>query len=414
MPRFIHDGGMTMLKKIAGGITTPQGFKAAGVHAGIKKNGKEDVGILYSIVPAAAAAKFTTNQMAAAPVLVSREAVSLGKARAIVVNSGCANACTGEQGLSDARTMARNTAQALKLDDCEVLVASTGVIGVNLPMDKVTSGISQAVAALTENGHETMIAAIMTTDTFEKACAYEFTLGGKTCKIAGIAKGAGMIHPNMATMLSFITTDAAIEPALLNKALSQAVELSYNMITVDGDTSTNDMVAVLANGQAGNELIAAENSQIYQEFYAALKTVCTELAQLIVRDGEGATKFLEINVAGAVNFEDAKRAAFAIAKSPLVKTAFFGQDPNWGRILCAVGYSGAKSQPEKTSLSIGDLTIVVDGQAAAGFDTAKLKEIMAAKDIAITINLGQGEAKATVWTCDFSYEYVKINGEYTT
>lgn len=403
-----------MLRKIEGGITAPKGFKAAGVHAGIKKTGKEDVGVIFSTVPAAAAAKFTTNKMAAAPVLVSREAVSAGKARAIVVNSGCANACTGDQGLADAKAMAHTAAEALKLADSEVLVASTGVIGVALPMDKITSGINKAVAALSDTGHDTMLAAIMTTDTFEKACAYEFTLGGKPCRIAGIAKGAGMIHPNMATMLSFITTDAAIEPAILNKALSQVVELSYNMISVDGDTSTNDMVAVLANGQSGNEPIVNENSQTYQEFYAALQTVCIELAQLIVRDGEGATKFLEINVVGAVDFADAKRAAMAIAKSPLVKTAFFGQDPNWGRILCAVGYSGAQTQPDKTSLAIGDLTIVVDGQAAAGFDTAKLKAIMAAKDIAITVSLGQGDAKATVWTCDFSYEYVKINGEYTT
>ena len=403
-----------MLTKITGGITAPQGFKAAGVHAGIKKNGKEDIGLIYSTAPTVVAAKFTTNKMAAAPVLVSREAVSQGKVRAIVVNSGCANACTGDQGLTNARIMAHKTAQLLNLDDCEVVVASTGVIGVPLPMDKVTAGISQAAAKLSENGYEAMLAAIMTTDTFPKTCAYEFTLGGKLCKIAGIAKGAGMIHPNMATMLSFITTDVAIEPELLNLALSQVVELSYNMISVDGDTSTNDTVAVLANGQAGNELIAAADSQIYQEFYTALKTVCTELAQLIVRDGEGATKFLEINVAGAAHFADAKCAAMAIAKSPLVKTAFFGQDPNWGRILCAVGYSGAKTQLDKTSLAIGDLTIVENGQGVFGFEPARLKEIMAAKDIAITVNLGQGEAAATVWTCDFSYEYVKINGEYTT
>jgi glutamate N-acetyltransferase/amino-acid N-acetyltransferase len=403
-----------MLTKITGGITAPQGFTAAGVHAGIKKNGKEDVGIIYSTVPAAAAAQFTTNKMAAAPVLVSRQAIARGKARAIVVNSGCANACTGDQGLTDARTMAHETAQALKLDDCEVLVASTGVIGVNLPMDKVIPGITQAAGSLAAAGHEQMLAAIMTTDTFSKSCAYEFTLGGKTCKIAGIAKGAGMIHPNMATMLSFITTDAAVDSLILKQALAQAVELSFNMITVDGDTSTNDMVAVIANGQAGNELIATADSQGYQEFYTALKTVCTELAQLIVRDGEGATKFLEINVTGAVSFAEAKCAAMAIAKSPLVKTAFFGQDPNWGRILCAVGYSGAQSQPEKTSLVIGDLTIVVNGQGAVGFDTEKLKAVMAAKDIAITIDLGLGDAIATVWTCDFSYEYVKINGEYTT
>lgn len=403
-----------MLTKIAGGITAPQGFKAAGVHAGIKKNGNEDVGLIYSTVPAAGAAMFTTNKMAAAPVQVSRQAIERGTARAIIVNSGCANACTGEQGLRDALVMAQETARALNLDTCEVLVASTGVIGVNLPMDKVKAGITQAAAALSENGHESALAAIMTTDTFKKSCAYEFMLGGKACKIAGIAKGAGMIHPNMATMLSFITTDAAIAPAILKKALSETVELSFNMISVDGDTSTNDMVTVLANGQAGNELITSTDSPAYQEFYAALKVVCTELAQLIVRDGEGATKFLEINVTGAVSFADAKLAAMAIAKSPLVKTAFFGQDPNWGRILCAVGYSGAKSEPEKTSLDIGGLTIVSNGQGADGFDTNKLKEVMAGKDIAITVSLGMGEASATVWTCDFSYEYVKINGEYTT
>ena len=403
-----------MLTKITGGITAPQGFTAAGVHAGIKKNGKTDIGMIYSKVPAAGAAMYTTNKMAAAPVIVSRQASDRGKIRAIVVNSGCANACTGDQGLKDAKTMAHEAAKALNLDDCEVLVASTGVIGVSLPMDKIKSGIAQAAAALSETGHEQALAAIMTTDTFSKACAYEFNLGGKICKIAGIAKGAGMIHPNMATMLCFITTDAAIAPEVLKQALNQAAELSFNMISVDGDTSTNDMVAVLANGQAGNALIDSAGSQTYQEFYTALRAVCTELAQLIVRDGEGATKFLEINVTGAVSFADAKLAAMAIAKSPLVKTAFFGQDPNWGRILCAVGYSGAATQPDKTSLTIGDLTIVVNGQGAVGFDTAKLKEVMAAKDIAITVDLGLGETSATVWTCDFSYEYVKINGEYTT
>jgi len=403
-----------MLTKITGGITAPRGFKAAGVHAGIKKNGKEDVGLIYSTVPAAAAAQFTTNQMAAAPVLVSRQAISQGRARAIIVNSGCANACTGEQGMTDAWAMVDAAASALELDKSEVLVASTGVIGVNLPMDKITAGISQAVNALSETGDEQALAAIMTTDTFAKSCAYQFTLGGKTCKIAGIAKGAGMIHPNMATMLCFITTDAAIEPALLSQALSQAAQLSFNMITVDGDTSTNDMVAVIANGQAGNPPVRSTDGQDWQQFYAALKTVCTELAQLVVRDGEGATKFLEINVTGALSFADAKCAAMAIAKSPLVKTAFFGQDPNWGRILCAVGYSGAQSQPDKTSLTIGDVTIVVNGQGADGFDTARLKQAMAAKDIVITVGLGLGAAAATVWTCDFSYEYVKINGEYTT
>ncbi|KAI4453728.1 aminotransferase class iii [Holotrichia oblita] len=378
---------LNLLFEIKAGITAPQGFKAAGAKAGVKKSGKNDVGIIYSDLPAAAAALFTTNKIAAAPILVSKEIIeSSGYVSAVVVNSGCANACTGEQGLSDAKTMATVTAEKLNLKDGQVLVASTGVIGVNLPIAKITDGIKIAAAALAENdkASEDVMEAIMTTDTFPKSCAYEFTLEGKIVKIAGIAKGSGMIHPNMATMLAFITTDAAISPELLKQALLEAAGVSFNMISVDGDTSTNDMVCVLANGLAGNTCLKSADEADYQVFLAALKAVCTDLAKLIVRDGEGATKFLEITVEEAASFDEAKEAAMSIAKSPLVKTAFFGQDPNWGRILCALGYSSAAVDPDAVSLTIGSMPIVINGQKAnALIDTQALKQIMAARDIVL-------------------------------
>ncbi|MDR3564653.1 MAG: bifunctional glutamate N-acetyltransferase/amino-acid acetyltransferase ArgJ [Negativicutes bacterium] len=402
-----------MFKEITGGITAPKGFKAAGVKAGIKKSGKEDVAVIYSMVPASAAALFTTNAMAAAPVVVSRQAAAKGTARAVVVNSGCANASTGEQGLLDARAMVHMTASLLGIATDEVLVASTGIIGVNLPMGKVADGIKQAVAELSEKGHDAALQGIMTTDTFPKVCAHEFALDGVTVRIAGIAKGAGMIHPNMATMLAFVTTDAAVAAPVLKQALAEAVNLSFNMITVDGDTSTNDMIAVIANGEAGNAVIDSTDSEAYRQFTEALRQTCTYLAQQVVRDGEGATKFLAITVKGAKSFADAKIAAMAVAKSPLVKTAFFGQDPNWGRIFCAVGYSGAQIEQEKTSLVIGGLTVAAKGTDAKP-DAAALQKVMVAKDIDVVIDLGMGTSQATVWTCDFSYEYVKINADYST
>lgn len=401
------------MQLIDGGITAPQKFVAAGVKAGIKQSGKEDVAIIFSEVPAAAAALFTQNTMAAAPVQVSREVAALGKARAFIVNSGCANACTGQQGLQDARQMARIGAEALKIAENEVIIASTGIIGVNLPMEKLAKGINQAAVSLSGEGYEDATLAIMTTDTFQKTCAYEFSLGGKQIRIGGIAKGAGMIHPNMATMLCFITTDIEITPAVLKKALTDAVKVSFNMITVDGDTSTNDMIAILANGAAGNDCIDSIDHPDYPVFAENLKTVATYLAQQVVRDGEGATKFLEIKVSGAKDFADAKTAAMSIAKSPLVKTAFFGEDPNWGRILCAAGYSGAMADPKQTSLSIGGVKIV-EGGLGAQYDEQKLRKIMSEHDIQVLVDLGVGSAEATVWTCDFSYEYVKINGEYHT
>ena len=404
---------MIQLTPVAGGITAPKGFKASGVKTGIKKSGREDVAVIYSEVPAAAAAVFTTNSMAAAPVVVSRDNIKGGLLSAIIVNSGCANACTGERGLADARDMVSQTAELLNVSPQSILVSSTGIIGVPLPMDKVRDGISRAVAELSPAGHESAMQAIMTTDTFAKKAAYEFSLDGKAVRIAGIAKGAGMIHPNMATMLSYITTDANISAPLLEEALKHAVNLTFNMITVDGDTSTNDTLCVMANGQAGNILIDSKDSSDYQDFLAALESVCRYLAQQVVRDGEGATKFLEITVKGARNFAEAKQAAMSVAKSPLVKTAFFGEDPNWGRILCAVGYSGINADPGRTSLAIGGVTIVRAGLGAS-FDEAALRQVMSAKDITIEVELGLGEAQATVWTCDFSYEYVKINGEYHT
>lgn len=401
-----------MYTEIKGGITAPKGFKAAGVQAGIKKSGKHDVAVIYSTVPASVAGVCTMNTMAAAPVAVSRLAFQSGIASAIVVNSGCANACTGEQGLADANAMAQITADLLSVPKEDVLVASTGIIGVALPMDKVTTGIKAAVAQLGPDEQEKSMLAIMTTDTFPKRCAYEFELGGVPVRIAGIAKGSGMIHPNMATMLAFVTTDAAIAPAMLKQALTEAVNVSFNMISVDGDTSTNDMASVLANGLADNTIIETANED-YDTFKKVLTDICIYLAKQIVVDGEGATKFLELNVRGAVNFAEAKKAAMAIAKSPLVKTAFFGEDANWGRILCAVGYSEATADPTKISLSIGDLTIVEQGMGSK-IDEHALKKIMAEDEIRVVVDLGLGQAEATMWTCDFSYEYVKINGEYHT
>lgn len=402
-----------MLKPITGGITSPKGFLAAGVKAGIKQSGKEDVAVIYSVVPAAAAAVFTTNDMAAAPVILSREHIKGGVLSAIVVNSGCANACTGEQGMADAQEMVKQTAELLSISPQTILVSSTGIIGVTLPMAKVSAGIQQAVSKLSVEGYDSAMQAIMTTDTFAKTIAYEFKLGGMPVRIAGIAKGAGMIHPNMATMLGYMTTDANISSSLLKQALDKAVSLTFNMITVDGDTSTNDTVCVLANGQAGNALIDDAADPDYLLFAEALQSVCRYLAQQVVRDGEGATKFLEITVKGALSFEQGKKAAMSIAKSPLVKTAFFGQDPNWGRILCAVGYSGSNVQPARTSLAIGGVTIVEAGLGAR-YDEALLRKVMSEKDITVVVDLGLGQEEATVWTCDFSYEYVKINGEYHT
>ena len=394
------------------GVTFPQGFKAAGVKAGIKKSGNLDLAIIYTEKEAAVAGTFTQNAVAAAPVQVSKLVAKGGRAHAIVANAGCANACTGPQGLKDAQEMASFAAGELGCKADEVIVGSTGVIGVLLPMDKLKAGIRQAAAGLTADGSVDAGNAIVTTDTYSKACATEVEIGGKKVRFGAIAKGSGMIQPNMATMLCFITTDAAIEPKLLQEALSEIVGVTFNMISIDGDMSTNDMAIVMANGAAGNAMITKKDKD-YEAFYAMLKAICTGLAQRIASDGEGATKFLTIQVTSAKSFADAKTIAMSVAKSPLVKTAFFGEDPNWGRVICAVGYAGVPMVPEKTVVKFGGIPVYANG-VGAKFDEAKLRAVMAEHDILIEVDMGLGDAEATVWSCDFSYEYVKINGEYHT
>ena len=373
-------------KSAAAGVTFPQGFKAAGVKAGIKKSGNLDVAMIYTEKAASIAGVFTTNAVAAAPVLVSRETVKNGVAHAVVANAGCAAN--------------------------EVIVGSTGIIGVNLPMDKLEAGIKAAASELSTEGSRNAGNAIITTDTYSKTCTLEVEIGGKAVRFGAIAKGSGMIQPNMATMLCYITTDAAITSKMLQTALSDIVEVSFNMISVDGDMSTNDTVAVLANGLAGNAEITEKNAD-YEVFYNALLKVCQELAKRIAADGEGATKFLTINVNGTKSFADAKTIAMSVAKSPLVKTAFFGEDPNWGRVICAVGYAGIPMVPEKTVIKFGGITVYANGLGAE-FDEEALRKAMAEHDIVIDIEMGLGKESATVWSCDFSYEYVKINGEYHT
>ena len=394
------------------GVCYPQGFKAAGVRAGIKKSGNLDVAVIHTEKVANVAGVFTQNLVAAAPVRVSKIVVGTGTAHAIVANAGCANACTGEQGLRDAEKMAEITATELNCKSDDVIVASTGVIGVNLNMDKMAAGIKNAVAELSADGSVNAGNAIITTDTYSKACATEITVDNKEIRFGAIAKGSGMIQPNMATMLCFITTDIDIDQKLLQSALSEINEVTFNMVSVDGDMSTNDMVIVMANGAAGNKKITEKNSD-YEIFYNALKNICTELAKRIAADGEGATKFLTIKVSGAESFADAKKIGMSVANSPLVKTAFFGEDPNWGRVICAVGYAGVRIVPEKTVIKFGDIPVYAHS-VGAEFDSDKLRKIMSAKDILIDIDLGLGKESATVWSCDFSYEYVKINGEYHT
>ncbi|MBQ1915394.1 MAG: bifunctional glutamate N-acetyltransferase/amino-acid acetyltransferase ArgJ, partial [Selenomonadaceae bacterium] len=382
------------------------------VKAGIKKSGNLDVAVIYTEREAAVAGVFTQNAVAAAPVYVSKDAVKTGMVHAVVANAGCANACTGEQGMKDASDMAAITAKELGCDSSDVIVASTGVIGVHLPMDKMEAGIKQAVSELSETGSQNAGNAIITTDTYSKACATEVEIGGKKVRFGAIAKGSGMIQPNMATMLCFITTDASIDSALLQEALSEITEVSFNMISVDGDMSTNDMVVVLANGAAGNAKITEKNED-YVKFYDTLLSICQGLSQRIAADGEGATKFLTIHVTGAKSFADAKTIGMSVAKSPLVKTAFFGQDPNWGRVICAVGYAGVPMDPEKTVVKFGGIPVYAHG-VGAEFDEDALRKVMAEHDIVIDIDMGAGKEEATVWSCDFSYEYVKINGEYHT
>lgn len=421
MQQFNNKAGQAF-KGIDGGVTAPKGFLAAGVHVAVKESNltKKDIALIYSRVPAVAAGVFTTNKVQAAPVLVSKDhlGVAGGQCQAIVVNSGNANACTGEQGLQDARAMAQAAASALKLQEEQVLVASTGVIGLPLPMDRVLPGIEAAAAALSAEGSKAAAEAIMTTDTFLKETAIQVVVDGVTVTLGAIAKGSGMIHPNMATMLSFVTTDVDIAPTALQNAVRQAVGKSFNMITVDGDTSTNDTLLVLANGEAGNRVIGEESPE-YQVFCQALTHICIEMAKMLARDGEGATKLVEVLVCGAQSEKDAGKAAISVAKSSLVKAAIFGSDANWGRILCAVGYSGAEMDPALVDLFLqnpeGDMIQQMMGQGAPlTFDEEKARQILEGKTVIIRVELNQGSGKATAWGCDLTYDYVKINADYRT
>lgn len=395
-------------------VTDVQGFKAAGIAAGVKKSGKKDMMLLYSEVEAVSAAAFTTNRVKAAPILVNMENINNAVTRAIIVCSGNANACTGDQGLADAKAMTQRVADKLGLDSKEVLVQSTGVIGVNLPMDKIIPGIDNLVENLTDDGGVDAAVAIMTTDLIKKEFGVELEIGGKSVKIIGMAKGSGMIHPNMATMLSFVVTDANIEKELLQKAFKDIVDDSYNMISVDGDTSTNDMACVMANGLAGNKKITEENDD-YFRFKAALQEVNEALAKKIAEDGEGATKFLEVEVIGAKSKSDAKLISKSVITSNLTKCAFFGADANWGRILCAMGYSGGEFDVNKVKIELqakGMNLVVAEKGRGIGFDEEYAKQLLLHKFLKILITLEDGEATAKAWGCDLSYDYVKINGDY--
>ncbi len=395
----------------AGGITSPRGFRAAGVSAGIKAHGGLDLAVIASDTPCSAAAVFTLNKAQAAPVVVSREhlARSGGVARAIVVNSGCANACTGDEGLQAARDMASETARLLGCREEQVLVASTGVIGVALPIAKIRAALPSAASALDADQGAEAARAIMTTDPFPKEAAAAVHLGKATIAIGGMAKGSGMIEPMMATMLGFLTTDANVPPALLDRALRAAVDETFNAITVDGECSTNDCVMILANGASG---LTVDDSN-YDAFLQALKSVCLKLALGIVRGGEGATKLVTVTVTGAASADDARRAAKAIANSPLVKTAIHGADPNWGRLIAVAGRAGVAFDLSRASVAIGTTVLFRDGRPyddAAPQAAAYLK----GPDVAVSVDLGAGRAAATVWTCDLSAEYVRINADYRT
>lgn len=400
-----------IIQKVDGGVTAPKGFTAAGVPAGIK-NGKKDVAVIFSEKEAAAAGVFTINKVKAAPVLLNMEHLKGGIARAIVANSGNANACNGVKGMEDARSMALKVSELLQIPSDQVLVGSTGVIGQPMPMDKVLSGIQQAAKGLSHAGGIDAANAIMTTDTVSKEAAVTVELGGVKVTLGGMAKGSGMIHPNMATMLGFITTDAAVEPQCLKKALDYVVERTFNMISVDGDTSTNDMVLILANGQAGNHVIDGEGKD-YDAFCAALELVCRKLAMAIARDGEGATRMLEVQVLGMPTEHDARLAARGVTASNLVKSAIFGKDANWGRVICALGYSGAEFNPDTVDIHIGDVQVAQNG-ASLPFNEEKAAELLDKDHVVFKINCKAGDYQATAWGCDLTYEYVRINGSYRT
>jgi glutamate N-acetyltransferase/amino-acid N-acetyltransferase len=387
------------------------GFLAAGIPAGIKKNQERDLALLYSQVPAAAAGVFTTNRVKAAPVLLSREQIKSGSARAVLINSGSANACTGRRGLLDARRLSRLVGSSLKIDPVNVLLASTGVIGQPLPMLAIEENLPLLVSSLSTGGLGDAARAIMTTDTFPKAAIVRGRVNGQKIVLAGLAKGAGMINPKMATLLSFVLTDAFISPRVLQKSLKEGNEESFNRVTVDGDTSTNDTLLILANGQAGNREIMV-GTPGYKKFSALLHDLLFTLAKMIARDGEGATKLVEIAVERARTASEAERVARAVANSPLVKTAFFGEDANWGRILCAAGYSGAPIDPDRIDVFFDDVEIVHRGLGTGPEKEGQATSVMAKREYKVRLNLHRGTKSASVFTTDFSCDYVKINASY--
>ncbi|MBQ6066337.1 MAG: bifunctional glutamate N-acetyltransferase/amino-acid acetyltransferase ArgJ [Clostridia bacterium] len=404
------------MKTISGGVCAAKGFTAGGVHCGIRKNReKKDLALIFSQVPASAAAVYTTNLVKGAPLLVTKKNLADGVAQAVICNSGNANTCNAN-GIEIAEQMCELTAGALGISPADVVVASTGVIGQPMTIDPIAAGMAALKASLSETGSADAAEGIMTTDTKLKEIAVEFELGGKTCRIGGIAKGSGMIHPNMATMLVFITTDAAVSPAMLQKALSSDIADTFNMVSVDGDTSTNDMVTVLANGMAGNAPITEEGAD-FAAFMQALNTVTVYLCRRIAGDGEGATKLLECQVTGAKDTPTAKTVAKSVICSSLLKAAMFGADANWGRVLCAIGYSGADVDVNKIDVAFaskaGTIAVCQNG-SGVDFSEEKAKEILTEEEIEILVSLNSGAASATAWGCDLTYDYVKINGDYRT
>lgn len=404
------------MEKINGGVTAPKGFVAAGMHCGIRnKQDKKDLALLYSEVPCQAAAVYTQNKVYGAPITVTRKNIADGMAQAMICNSGNANTCNAD-GVEKAEKMCQMAAEALHIQPSDLIVASTGVIGQTLDLTPIAKGIPALAPMLSKEGHKDAVEAIMTTDTKPKEEAYQTNIGGKTVTIGAMAKGSGMIHPNMATMLGFLTTDCCITVEMLQKALKYAVDDTFNMVSVDGDTSTNDMVSIMANGLAENPVIDCENED-FENFLAVVKEICTSMAKQIAGDGEGATKLMECNVYHAPNTKLAKAIAKSVITSSLTKAAMFGADANWGRILCAIGYTEGDFAVDTIAVSIssnkGQIDVCKNG-AGIAFDEDKAKEILLQEEVHIDIDMQQGDGTATAWGCDLTYDYVKINGDYRT
>lgn len=404
---------MQEIQWLEGGITTVPGILASGIAAGIKPSGKKDLALIYSSVPARAAAVFTQSQVKGAPVLVSREHVRDGRVQAILASSGCSNVCTGEQGLKDAREMTRTVGELLHVSPRQVLIAATGVIGQLLPMDKIRTGLPKLVKGLSPQGGRHAAEAILTTDTVPKEAALRLEVAGRPVTLGGIAKGVGMLEPHLATMFCFMATDAMVAGDALQSVLRRSVDRSFNRITVDGDQSTSDTVAVLANGLAENAPLERGGKGLRQ-FARGLEALTTRLAKLLVEDGEGATRLVEIRLCGARTRREALLAARSVANSPLVKTALNGADPNWGRIMMALGKSPARVAPDRVSIAIGDEVLVERGVQKPGARLDRIREVMGGREYAITIDLALGRGEDRVWTSDLSEEYVRINAKYTT